>query len=74
MGKGMASRIASEIGSCQLVVWNRTATVAADFASRHGSKRVSVAATPADVVKSCDVTYSMLSTLEASHAVVGIAS
>lgn len=70
MGKGMAHRIASQIGSSQLVVWNRTSAVASEFASQYENGKIDVAESPAEVVKACTVTYSMLSTLEASHAVV----
>ena len=70
MGKGMANRLATQLPSSQLVVWNRTGKVASEFASQYGSGKVTVARTPAEVVKSCGVTYSMLSTVEASRAVV----
>lgn len=36
--------------------------------------QITIANTPADVVKACDVTYSMLSTVEASIAVVSLLS
>jgi 3-hydroxyisobutyrate dehydrogenase-like beta-hydroxyacid dehydrogenase len=47
----------------------RSFCIAHSFAAEH-SGRVSVASTPAEVVGRCGTTYSMLSTLDASRAVV----
>ena len=69
-GRGMANRIATQVPNSQLLVWNRNADVSASFAGQYEKSKVAVARTPADVVKECDVTYSLLSTMEASHAVV----
>jgi 3-hydroxyisobutyrate dehydrogenase-like beta-hydroxyacid dehydrogenase len=66
----MANRLATQLPSSQLLVWNRTHNVATEFAKQYRGDKVVVAKTPADVIKGCDVTYSMLSTMEASHAVV----
>ena len=73
MGRGMANRLATQLVDSQLVVWNRTNNVAAAFAAQYSADKIVVASSPAEVVHSCGVTYSMLSTLEASHAVVVLA-
>ena len=70
MGKGMANRLITQLEHTQLVVWNRTSDVATQFASAYDPEKVFVASSPAEVVHHCNVTYSMLSTLEASREVV----
>mmetsp|Transcript_15001 Transcript_15001/g.50321 ORF Transcript_15001/g.50321 Transcript_15001/m.50321 type:complete len:293 (-) Transcript_15001:21-899(-) len=66
MGNGMVRRLL--LAGREVVVWNRDAAkaeaIVADFPDL-----ASIAATPAAVVDACAVTYSMLSTLEASEAV-----
>lgn len=72
MGVGMARNLLRSGRS--LVVWNRSrdkaealaAEVEATAGSSSSTATVTVAATPADVVEGCTLTYSMLSTLEAS--------
>ena len=55
--------------SAPFVVWNRSAEACSQLASEFPD-RVTVAATPKDVVSSAATTYCMLSTAEASTAVV----
>ena len=66
MGEGMAGCLLKAGKS--LVVWNRDATKAQKLADAYPGL-VTVVSTPGDVVDACSVTYSMLSTLEASEAV-----
>mmetsp|Transcript_21551 Transcript_21551/g.67604 ORF Transcript_21551/g.67604 Transcript_21551/m.67604 type:complete len:301 (-) Transcript_21551:121-1023(-) len=68
MGAGMVSCLLKEGRS--VVVWNRDAAKAEAIAAAYPSQ-CRVAASPAEVVASCEVTYSMLSNLEASEAVFG---
>ncbi|CAM9766936.1 unnamed protein product [Ectocarpus sp. 6 AP-2014] len=64
MGTGMASNLIK--GGRDVIVWNRTASKAADFSKRTGCE---TAATPKEVVEQCSITYSMLSTPEAASEV-----
>mmetsp|Transcript_16995 Transcript_16995/g.52291 ORF Transcript_16995/g.52291 Transcript_16995/m.52291 type:complete len:290 (-) Transcript_16995:35-904(-) len=66
MGEGMAACLLKAGRS--LVVWNRDASKADALRAAY-PELVTVAASAGDVVASCAVTYSMLSTLEASAAV-----
>ena len=68
MGIGQARNLLRSGRS--LVVWNRSAEKTAAFAAEELSAgKVEIAATAAEVVDKCNLTYSMLSTLEASQAV-----
>ena len=66
MGEGMVRRLLG--GGVEIVVWNRDRSKAELVKSEYPEK-VFVAATAAEVVAKCEVTFSMLSTLEASCAV-----
>jgi len=66
MGLPMAQNLADKCGR-PLVVWNRT-SARGDLLKGD----VSIAATPADVVKECAVTFSMLSTPDAVRQVRGV--
>ena len=68
MGIGMVRNLVKSGRS--LLVWNRDASKAEAMKAEFPDK-VTVAATAADVINGCSVTYSMLSTLEASEAVFG---
>ena len=76
MGEGMAARLISE-GVCgqsadkPLVIWNRTGSKCADFACKFTAdgKHIVIKETAKEVVEACGVTFSMLSTPEASRAV-----
>lgn len=67
MGKGMVKNLASKLDS-KLVIWNRSEEVSREFKSAFPEK-ITIAATAKEVVQMCDVTFCMLSTLEASMAV-----
>lgn len=67
MGKGMVKNLVTKIGT-PMVVWNRSPEVCAEIKEQYGDL-ITIASTAADVVKSCPVTYCMLSTEEASVAV-----
>lgn len=74
MGEGMAARLLSEgiAGASDdkpLVVWNRSENKCMALKERFPDKTIIVKSTAKEVVESCDVTYSMLSTPEASQAV-----
>jgi len=74
MGKGMLKNLfekllVSNAPDEGFVIWNRNKSVCEEFISQYntsGSKRIRIADTAADVVKSCGITFSMLSTLDAS--------
>ncbi|KAG7350161.1 oxidoreductase [Nitzschia inconspicua] len=73
MGEGMAARLVSEgiAGTEQnpLVIWNRTPSKCHSFRERFNDKHIIIKDTPKEVVETCTVTYSMLSTPEASRSV-----
>lgn len=74
MGQGMAARlllgqIAGGTEQPPLIIWNRTKATAQEFAATHSSYHIIVKDTAREVVEACDVTYSMLSTPEASAQV-----
>lgn len=62
MGQGMASNLAK--AGAKVVVWNRSEGKRTAFVEAHPG--CSAAATPKEVVQSCDLIYLMLSDLEAS--------
>ncbi|CAB1105845.1 unnamed protein product [Ectocarpus sp. CCAP 1310/34] len=65
MGQGMASNLAK--AGAKVVVWNRSEGKRSAFVAEH--EGCSAAATPKEVVESCELTYLMLSDLEASKSV-----
>lgn len=65
MGTGMAKNLLSKRGHT-LVVWNRTTSKVEALKKEFPS--VEIASSPKEVVEKCDITYSMMSTLEASEA------
>ena len=67
MGLGMAKNLLTKRPH-HLLVWNRDASKAEALAAEFPG-RVTVAATPKEVVSTAQVTFSMLSTIEASAAV-----
>jgi 3-hydroxyisobutyrate dehydrogenase-like beta-hydroxyacid dehydrogenase len=73
MGEGMAARLLSEgvagTPECPLVVWNRTGSKCTSLASKFPDKQIIVKDTAKQVVEACSVTYSILSTPEASKMV-----
>lgn len=66
MGNGMAGCLLK--GGRSLVVWNRDGAKCTPLAEAF-PEQVTVVATPQEVVAACPITFSMLSTLEASEAV-----
>mmetsp|Transcript_3981 Transcript_3981/g.7682 ORF Transcript_3981/g.7682 Transcript_3981/m.7682 type:complete len:306 (-) Transcript_3981:329-1246(-) len=73
MGEGMASRLLSQgvAGSpdTPLVVWNRTSSKCDDLIERFPDKNIEVKGSAREVVETCGITFSILSTPEASRAV-----
>lgn len=74
MGDGMASRLISEgiAGSDEdspLVIWNRTNKKCEDLKKRFSEKHIIIKSSPKEVVEMCGVSYSMLSTPQASKEV-----
>ena len=67
MGEGMARRLLS-VANRKIVVWNRSLAKSKALETE-GKGAVTVAASPADVVRACKVTYVMLSTPDAVKAV-----
>jgi glyoxylate/succinic semialdehyde reductase len=67
MGKGMLANLCKKTAGTTFYAWNRSGEVVDDLSKEYPNLvRVSNAK---DVIDACDVTYSMLSTLEASRAV-----
>lgn len=64
MVKNLATKLSNP-----LVVWNRSSGASEELSALFPGRITSVA-TAAEVVKSCQVTFSMLSNLEASVSVV----
>lgn len=62
MGQGMASNLAK--AGAKVVVWNRSAGKREAFVAAH--EGCSAVDTPKEVIETCDLTYLMLSDLEAS--------
>lgn len=62
MGQGMASNLAK--AGAKVVVWNRSEGKRSAFVAEH--EGCSAVATPKEVVEACELTYLMLSDLEAS--------
>ena len=74
MGEGMAARLLSEgiAGTTQerpLIIWNRTAKKCEDLKEKFPDKFVVIKDHAKDVVDACDITFSILSTPEASKSV-----
>ncbi|CAN0253538.1 unnamed protein product [Hapterophycus canaliculatus] len=65
MGQGMASNLAK--AGAKVVVWNRSEGKRSAFVAEH--EGCSAAATPKEVIETCELTYLMLSDLEASKTV-----
>jgi glyoxylate/succinic semialdehyde reductase len=64
----MAGNLLKKLPHTHMVVWNRSSDAAQALLATF-PKQVTVAASPADVVRQCSTTFSMLSTEEASAAV-----
>lgn len=73
MGEGMAARLLSEgvAGSPEnpLIVWNRTGSKCTALKEKFPDHSIEIKDTAKAVVEACGITYSMLSTPEASKAV-----
>lgn len=70
MGKGMVRNLLTKLDpSLSFVVWNRSSEPSEELVNQFPG-RVRIGASPADVVRQSAVTYSMLSTEEASVEVV----
>jgi 3-hydroxyisobutyrate dehydrogenase-like beta-hydroxyacid dehydrogenase len=74
MGEGMAARlvsqgVAGQSADTPLVVWNRTPSKCQDLQAKFPNAHIVIVESAAAVVQQCTITYSMLSTPEASAAV-----
>ena len=74
MGEGMAARLLSEgvagnDDNSPLIVWNRSSSKCDALVQKFPTKNIIIKSTAKEVVESCRITYSMLSTPEASKAV-----
>ncbi len=67
MGKGMLARLADNKSS-NFVIWNRSSSACDEFSSKYPG-RFTVVSEPSEVIKQCKITFTMLSTMEASNAV-----
>lgn len=68
MGKGMVCNLATKLPN-NVVIWNRSVDVCKEVAAAYTEGKITIAGTPAEVVRQCDITFCMLSTPEASEAV-----
>lgn len=69
MGKGMMCNLVTKLTEVErFVIWNRSKEVLSEFEAKFPGK-IEIASTAAEVVQKSDITYSMLSTPEASEAV-----
>ncbi len=68
MGKGMAYNLVSKLPCETFMVWNRSMVACEELSAKFPGK-ITIAKTPAEVIRACPMTYSMLSTMEASEAV-----
>jgi len=64
MGRGMLKNLIDKIDS-KFVIWNRSSAVCDELHSQYPDK-ITIAQSAAAVVQQCGVTYTMLSTMEAS--------
>ena len=74
MGEGMAARLLSQgvagmDDETPLVIWNRTGSKCTALVEKFPDKKIIIKSTAREVVETCGVTYSMLSTPEASKIV-----
>jgi 3-hydroxyisobutyrate dehydrogenase-like beta-hydroxyacid dehydrogenase len=71
MGKGMLKNLVNKLDSgIKFVVWNRGADALNEILENLPVERFHIARDAKEVVSSCKVTFSMLSTMEASVSVV----
>lgn len=68
MGKGMAKNLITKFPERKLLVWNRSVGPSQELAAAFPGQ-VTIAHSPADVVRQSDITYSMLSDMNASMSV-----
>lgn len=73
MGEGMAARLLSEgiagDDTAPLIIWNRTGSKCTALVEKFPDKKIVIKETAKEVVEASTITYSMLSTPEASKAV-----
>lgn len=73
MGEGMAGRLLSQgiagTSDTPLYIWNRTPSKSQQLKDAYADKNIIISASAKDVIEACEVTYSILSTPEASAAV-----
>ena len=74
MGEGMAARLLSEgvagqSASSPLIIWNRTKAKCEALKAKFPDKTIIIKDTAKEVVESCTITYSILSTPEVSQVV-----
>jgi 3-hydroxyisobutyrate dehydrogenase-like beta-hydroxyacid dehydrogenase len=73
MGEGMAARLLSEgvagTDTNPLIIWNRTTSKCEALKANFADKNIIIKDTAKEVVESCDICYSMLSTPEVSRLV-----
>jgi len=67
MGKGMIRNLATKLDN-PLVIWNRSTGPAEELLAAFPNK-ISIASSAAEVINKCDITFTMLSNLEASVSV-----
>ena len=72
-GEGMAGRLLSEgvagDNNVPLVIWNRTGSKCSALCEKFPDKNIIIKNTAREVVETCSITYSMLSTPEVSNTV-----
>jgi 3-hydroxyisobutyrate dehydrogenase-like beta-hydroxyacid dehydrogenase len=71
MGRGMLNNLVTKLDpATSFVIWNRTTDICTTFATKHNQRQIAVASSASEVINKSDITISMLSTEEASAAVV----
>ena len=69
MGKGMLKNLAAKLPNAMFYVWNRSLDPVNEVISQYAAGKITSCESPRAVVEECDVTFCMLSTMEASQAV-----
>lgn len=69
MGKGMLKNLAAKLPNAKFYVWNRSLDPVNEVISQYAAGKITSCESPRAVVEECDVTFCMLSTMEASQAV-----
>ncbi len=71
MGRGMLNNLVTKLDpTTSYIIWNRTIECCTSFSAKHSQRQIYIAESASEVIRKSDITISMLSTEEASVAVV----